>query len=525
MLRKSKKILAVILSVLTLFVMLSVAAGAVATKAEETYPVVYISGYSGNLYTDKYDINSEKIYPTGVDIGARVKEALVPCLAELALGAATDNYDSYCDALYEAVAPIYDDLRLNPDGTVKDNSGNKFNPESNFGISYAKYDCGEVYVYHDWRISPLTLAEELDVIINKVIAKTGKDKVNLLGRCFGSNVVSSYIQIFGSEKVNKAVYYVPSTLGIGLIGSIFSGHLDINAKNIDLYVQELTKYENIIEDGMIKDFINVMLSIFEQASILDFGVDALDKLLDKISSNLIPRLVRTSYGSFPSFWSMVPDEYFADALEFVYNTDELKEEYAGTIDLITAYHDEVQKNAFDSLQSGAVESFVISKYNLPSAPLFGRNNPNSDAVAEVKYTSFGATAAEYGTSLTEDYIAAMPEEALAFLSPDEKIDASTCAVPERTWFIKNSYHDHFPESIDRLINKMLTTDGFTVFDEEYPQFLDADVTAENLKPVTEKDEDIPKPGSSDEKFTVLFNFIKFVIKLIVELFGKLSVEA
>ena len=97
-----KKLLSLILALLMIF-----ACTSVAFAAEEKYPVIYIPGYGSDLYAEKGNKNSELIYPTGADVGAIVKEAIAPCLKELALAIATGDYDKYCDELYNAVHPIY----------------------------------------------------------------------------------------------------------------------------------------------------------------------------------------------------------------------------------------------------------------------------------------------------------------------------------------------------------------------------------------------------------------------------------
>lgn len=522
MFRTSRKILSVIVTVVMLFSMCAFA-GVAAVEKENSYPVIYFTGYGQQIFTEKGNHNSEMLYPTGVDVASSVKEALAPCLMELAIGSATGDYSAYCDALYDSIAPIYDDLRLNPDGTVKDNSGSWKN---SYSMSYGKY--GMIHYSYDWRLSPITLAADLKDAIDIVLDKYNAEKVNLVGRCFGANVVAAYLELYGThaeENVNNIVYYVPSITGIGLVGAIFSGDIKLDSNNTDIYVNEMMDYLNIMDDGLVKDFLLVMVSIFDQAEILGFGVDKLQGLIDDIKDNLIPRLVRDSYGSFLSFWSMVPDEYLDDAIEFVYNTDELKAEYEGSISLIREYNELVQDDAKAKIaaQGEKFDVSVISKYNLPSAPVFGKDNPTGDGVAETYYTSVGATTAKFGSGFKADYIDAMDEDAKKYLSADEKIDASACALPDTTWFIKNSYHDNFPESIDELINTFLTTEGMTVFsDEAYPQYLDASVDGETLTPVTEKDEDLPKPGSDADKFAMLFNFIKVAIQLLIELFKKIA---
>lgn len=109
---------------LMLCLIMTVAVMAPAAAAESNpYPVVYLEGYGGALYAEDGNTSSEQIYPTGADVGGTIKEAILPCLKELANGLVTDNYDKYADALYNAAAPIWKDLVLNKDGTAKGTSG------------------------------------------------------------------------------------------------------------------------------------------------------------------------------------------------------------------------------------------------------------------------------------------------------------------------------------------------------------------------------------------------------------------
>lgn len=523
MFNKSKKFIAVILTLVSLFSICAIGVSAADEVKKPEYPVIYLTGYGQQIFTEKHNHKSELLYPTGVDVAARVEQNLTPILLELAMASATGDYTAYCDAVYESIGPIYDKLRLNPDGTVKDNSGTWKN---SYAVHYNVYEPGAVHFSYDWRLSPLTIADELAECIDIVLGKYNAEKVHLVGRCLGGNVINSYLELYAEEaeqKVAKTVLYMPSTMGIGLIGAIFSGEIELNAANLETYIDEMMDYADIMEDGLAKDFVTVLISAFEQAEILNFGVEQLDKILDEIKDNIIPRLVRDSYGSFPSFWAMVPDEYLEKAIGFVYNTDELKEEYTGTISLVREYNETVQKNAFATV-SADEELYVISKYNLPSAPVFGKSNPTGDAIAEACYSSFGATCADFGSRLGSEYISAMDEEALKYLSLDEKIDASTCAAPDRTWFIKNNYHDHFPATVDYFINTLLVEDMTVFTNPELPQYLDADVTAETLTPVSEPDQDLPKPGSKEDKYALLFEFIKFAIELLIELIQYVSTQ-
>ncbi len=524
MFKKSNKLIALVLSVIMLFGALPMFASA-AEKALD--PVIYILGYGGNLFVDRNNPNSEKIYPLDVDVSAVVKEAAGPCLTALATATLTGDYSDYCEEIYSRMAPIYEEILLNPDGTVKvaedgKISGNQYHLNYN---SHNYFEADEYYFYYDWRLSPMVLQEQIDSLVDTASKASKTGKVDIVGRCYGANIISAYLAENDdvASKVDDIIMYVPSTEGIGLIGRFFTGEIELNAATINEYVNELIKYENIIEDSFVKDFIDVFLLILEQAEMIQMGTDKIQELINAIKVDLIAPLVRNSYGSFPSFWAMIPDEYFIDALNFVYNTEELRNEYKGTLALIMQYHNEVQLTSRATLKAYAengIDIYVISKYNLPSVPVFGQSNPMSDAIAETALTSFGATAAEFGKTLSSSYIENMSDEDKKYLSSDEKIDASTCLFPETTWFLKNCYHDHFNSpTLYTFLDTILATEDITVFtNENYPQFIDANVTAETLTPVTEKDSEAQN-NSKDPWFNTLFKFIKVVLEFFRKLFS------
>lgn len=519
----SRKLVSLILCCIMIFGMTI----PMASAAEKNYPIVYVTGYGPNIYAEKGNDNSEVYYPTGADVGAIVKEAIAPCLVELGKAVVTGNFDKYCDELYNSIHPIYENLVLAPDGTPKDNSGRGEDPNY-IHLDYDRFSGGDETFPYDWRLSPETSADELDKFIDTMLAATGADKVNIIARCLGGNVLSAYLQNYSSaaNKVNEVVMFIPSTEGINMLGALFAGQIEIDAARLDEYVEIFFKYEAVIEDPAIRDFVTVMVSIFEQAKVLGMGTDMLQKLIDEIKDNLVPRLIRRSYGSFPSFWSMVPAEYLDAAIEFVYSTPELKEEYAGTIEKAYSFRNNVMLNARNCMKQlndeGKIEINVISKYNLPVMPIFPDCHNTSDGTAETYLTSFGATAADYNKTLSDEYIASKSEEEKRFISADKKIDASTCILPEKTWFVKNNYHDHFPASIDRLIETIFTTDIDVFSNPEYPQFLDAGVDGEKLVPVTGVDPVVPEDDSREGLFDMLYRFIKSFIQMIKKLFGLLG---
>ena len=143
---------------------------------------------------------------------------------------------------------------------------------------------------------------------------------------------------------------------------------------------------------------------------------------------------------------------------------------------------------------------------------------------DLNYSSVGATCAPFDGTLPADY-----EQPLCpdhdHISPDLKIDASTCALPESTWFIKNASHLEMltgsTEIDEPLIDFILCAEGQpTVWDRaEYPQFLICTESHE-LEPMTAENDysklgDYKKPAF----FARFRNFFADVKKLFSLLFA------
>ena len=148
-------------------------------------------------------------------------------------------------------------------------------------------------------------------------------------------------------------------------------------------------------------------------------------------------------------------------------------------------------------------------------------------MASTNQLSYGATCADHGKVLEQSYIDSMSEEALKYLSPDKKIDASTCLFPETTWFMKNNLHDDFPDDGNRLIKMLVDTQGkATVFDNaEWPQYVEY-IPVEGAEegifvPVEGTDEDIVKPeeGSGEERFSIFIRFFTAILNFFTKLFN------
>lgn len=515
-----KKLISVLLSVLLL---MAVAAPAINVSAAGETITVYVEGYGHSIYKNNMASSENQVFPTP-SILEPLMAAFDDLTKDLVAGLVTGDYSEYCERMYNAIAPAYADVKLDKNGEASDGSGfggnmitGRYSTENYVDSSNKK-----VRFEYDWRLSVEHNAAILEQFIDRVCREKGVSKVNLLGRCLGGNIVSAYLQNGKNlDKINDVVMLISSTEGVDFIGALFSGKIELNAEGVDNWANYFLEEEGMIEDPVMNDFITSLISFVNEIKVLGFGLDFIQMILDEVKENVLARTVRDTYGSFPSFWAMVPDEYFDDAINFVFSTDELKAEYAGLIKKAESFHDNVQVNAKSrmvELKEGGKDLLIISKYNYANLPLSKDALAQTDGTALTSATSFGAVCADYEKVLSKSYINLMSEESKKYLSPDNMIDASTCLFPETTWFIKNCYHNNFPASMDRLIVSFYKTENMTVFTdtETYPQFVDYSKETGEITPVKGPDD---LPTDTEERFSVFIRFFTNLINFIKNLFS------
>ncbi len=544
-----KKLFCVVLSVAML---LGCFLPTVAAATAEKLPIIYIVGKQNTpVYkTDEngdwlLDENGKKIQvddvnkPLGMSREDYILSQVEPVLKELAPALATGNYDSYIRSLIDAFAPVYKEAVLDKNGEDPDGriDWNYSVQQPQKGMGGFKY----YYFRYDWRYSPYETADDLHTFVEYVCKKEGVDKVNIHARCYGSNVAAAYI-----AKSEAGFYDAPFRVknfalnttpiaGYIIVGALMSGSITFTADNIDRYISVLLNNQSIFDDPVIDTFVMVLVSALNQAKILGWGTDKIQEIYDAISDKLIPGLALASYGSFPSYWSMIGDEYYEKAKLKVFGTALPEGEYAGFIrkidnyhNLIGAFDEESGEYLYESLLKRCEESFgmktaVFAKYGFASLPFFDGSELTGDARGTVTELSLGARGTVLGETFTEEELAeitAMEDYDERYLSEDMKVYAGTCLFPETTWFSKNMAHDQL-NLIDPIATEFFLSDGtLTVHDNEnYPQF--HEYTDGKFVPVTKAD--ATDSMWTDNPLLVFMNFITGLLEFLVSILEKLNI--
>lgn len=492
-------------------------------------PVVYIRGAGKNIYKNNIENDDEIIYPMSVDFNSIIGEFDLVTV-DLIFGLISDNYEAYVDRVYNIFAPIFEEVVLDKNGEVKDNSGN--GPQDPIPNKKSNFRLWDNDFGYDFREDLVKVAGELNAYIKEVKRITGKEKISLVGRCLATNLIAAYLTFYEEEAVkdiDNLILYVPATEGVDLISKLFSGQIKIQADNLDEFADFFLNNKNLIDDPVIVEFITVLLEFLEYAKVLGLGMDAFQLLVDRLQYELIPKLGLASFVSFPSYWSMVNPEDFEAAKSLVFAGQE--EEYAGLIEKIDRFHEKVQvpfPQLLEKLkkgdENGNINISIIAKYNIPNIPISEASRQLGDFMASTKQLSYGATCAPHGQVLTQSYIDSLGDT--RYLSPDNKVDASTCLFPDNTWFMKNSLHDHFPNDGNRLIAELINKKGnVTVWDSEafpqYIEYIDIEGSDEGIFiPVEGETESVePEKGSDEERMSMFMRFFTAILRFFTKLFN------
>lgn len=470
-----KKIISVLLALIMIFSTFAVSVSAVSNEKVK-YPIIFIAGSS----VDLVDENQNPI-STGFDVltdddeGDMTKEVIIQKTMNVLLpffteGLPFDKWDTYGKKLYEELAPIFDEGQLDGNG----------NPKYGTGVSKAElaqwdhiannvdkgadgsFGLWEYKFRYDWRLSPYDTIDRLDKYIDDILRTTKCEKVCLVGRCLGGNIITAYLNKYGSEnKVAKVVYDEVMSNGSSTINDCFSGKIKFSDKHIQAYISESEYYGKhdigIDLSGVSEILLEILdrsLDLLTQIGVVDKVTGGIEDLYERLSAALMPSfLLASGIATWPSYWTSVSEEDFDTALNLIFGSEnsESRKEFAGLIEKIGYLRETIviprtfegDANLYKKyVKDYGVEIGIVAGYGLVQAPITESYDLTGDCTVDLKSASFGATAAGVFDTLSDEYIA--ERTALGYgnyISPDKKVDASTCLFPDTTWFVKNKHHD------------------------------------------------------------------------------------
>lgn len=465
-----------------------------------TAPVVYVRGFGGGIFkveddgslTNAFAFDGNKIVPLIDD--------LVVAVVSLFSG----NAQSFSKSAGKILDGIMGDLACTYGGeslyniVPEESDPTNVDKHKNFTLDVSAEERADAqYNFeYDWRLDPLVIADDLNTYIEEVKAATGHDKVVIKCHSEGNCVAASYLYKYGYGSVEKLCFTAAAFNGINLVGQLFTKDLSLKDKG-----SEVAAFVSSLTDGTESgEVISALMGVLDDIGLLDGICNLLnDALIGETLDTLYDEVLIDSFATWPALWTFVPDSYYENAKKAMFGEDK---KYAALVERIDEYHYNVQNNLEKTLKdanSNGVAIMFFSQYNFAPIPVYENSVCMGDMLVETKYTSFGATTADFGKTLDLD----MSSPNAKYYSKDKLIDASTCLFPDYTWFVRGINHALSPAPYMDLTDWAILYDGQpTVFsDEAHPQFVRLE--GEKLVPVTEE---IPADSTN--------NFIR-LIKAIV----------
>jgi hypothetical protein len=482
---------------------------------EERLPVVFVDGIMSSdiIYAET---GENAFVPSTDDIVNAVKDLILPLGKSISKG----DYSELGAPLSEALVKIFD-------GIACDENGNPvYNTISNYEIPDADYirsgkiaiecknlgfDAEEaVHFSYDWRLDMQTIAAQLHDCIEAVLAATGAEKVNLVGFSMGTCVVTTYLHDYNYEYVNSVVMLSGGFNGVTTCGEPFSGQIKFDETGLVTYLMTM------LGDDASATLVSILFESLSKAGVLGNIMNIADDLNNAILDDVFELGLKTTFARMAGIWALIGQDEYEAAKELLIGGN-VSDEFIAKIDY---YHNEIQANNKQILE-GVIENggnlAIISKYGSTIPPVSVSQMNIGDSVIDTLNTSFGATCATADTTLGANYVQAV-NCGHNHISADNMIDASTCAFPEYTWFIKDLMHSDHTDAQWELIRFIFASETQpTVWDDaKHPQFL-ISIDGE-IEPLT-KDNDSGNYGKNEGFFAKIMSFIKNLFSTFLKLLG------
>lgn len=504
-----KKIVSILLTALMLMSacsLSSLAAGCTCGKV----PIIFVEGFASTPLVNT-DSGESAFPPTSTDIKNTVQAAL-PLVESLLVSGDMDKAE---DAVVDMASKIFAPIAMNDDGSSKYN----VDVRSLYPIVDGHKD-GDFFVfYYDWRLDPFDIAAKLNDYIEAVKKATGHDTVSLSGFSMGTAVINTYLVKYGYDDINSVVWSSGALNGVALCGEPFDGDIKLDAASFVDYIDDMMGTN---ADG---EFFSLLSHALYDTGIFSSAVSGATDLLNKFSYETLQKVLVTSFATMPGVWCLVGDAQYESAKAKVFPTSAEKEKFASLIARIDNYHYNVQckvPEIMKNVQSKIGKMGIVSKYGVHIPAVVTDYDLQSDSVIETQNTSCGATVARFGSTLGDGYTQAVAD-GHDHVSADNIVDASTCAYPEYTWFVKNCKHPNHIDYIKDLIRYISWSDHqVNVFENaSFPQFSLYDSVSGTVTPLTSEN----SSSSYLRLYDKIAAFIEQLIKFIYGIFDGIIAAA
>ncbi len=522
-----KKFISLLLSLTMVFSL-----AGVAFASEKKTPVIVVSG----MGTDQYVIgeNGEKtrVWPPQ---GADIAKAVAMLLPAVTGGILTGNY-SAVEPMLTGLKNVFMPLSCDENGTLLKNVTGDIYPlpiseypddfnESNDTAEKAICrsvgdeigDKNSYFFNYTWSRNPMEHADDLEKYIDSVLSQTKSRKVSLIACSMGGTITMSYLYKYGTSKIKNVVFASTAFLGTEIVGQLFTKDVNISIYDALAYFSEFTGY----------DFVQTLV-VLAQKGMGESDIDLLgtangyvEKLVDSLKEIAFSGVFLDTFVTMPGIWALMPHSYYEKAKETLVTDKSKYAFFERDKDSIDEYMYCVQSKAekiIAKTRENGVNVYVTATYLCSGIPVMSDASNYTDNLIDVKYAGGYATVAKYGETLDSALGTVCTDKSHSHLSPDALIDASTCILPEQTWFIKNVGHMAYvyDTGLCSLLAYLSTSmEEVSIYSNPlYPQFTEYNTVTEKLTSDFEND----RSDISESYITLLIELLRKLIVFFVDLF-------
>ena len=497
--KKFRKVLCFVMSVILAVCSVSLLAAAYDEKGKKS-AAIFVDGIASSDLINAE--TGETMFPPQAKPIIKAVNKVLPTLVS---DIKKNDYSATAGIIADAVNPIFAPIACDENGLPKVKTKIDYEYPDSDSIKAVINGTGEekyIRFSYDWRLSVLSIADELHSFIEYVMKEGGLDSVSLIGFSMGTCVVMSYLKLYDYQYVDGVVLLAGGYNGVSCCGQPFADMLGFDSDAIVRY------FEALLGDSFAGVGVKALMRFLNVTGTLGKAVNIADALTAEINDILYKDVFVKSFATMPGMWALIPLEYYEQAKDTIINGFGFSDEYIKTID---RYHYEVQadmENIINGILDRGINFGIVSKYGFPNTPCIEDINSMADGVIDTRFSSFGATCADVTETLGDDYVQKI-DNGHDCVSPDNMIDASTCKFVDYTWFVKNSFHSNDMEYSTGLCLDILNADTQpTVWDFKYPEF--NIMTKTGIKPLT-SDNDSTLYTVSFEGDTVLSVLGDFII--------------
>lgn len=517
--------------------------------ADYNVPTILIRGDG----TDIVNAEGEMIWPVAIGDEDGDTNEIVTSVAKVLLphfpnGLLANQWDGYYEAFYQEMLKYFGDTRL--DGNGEPLNGSKIAPafenenkanRTRDNKRNGRYDYLAYQYHYDFRLSPFDHMEELDSYIMDVMKTTGAKQVNLVGRCLGGGFLMCYLDYYVQKvESGKCKPYIKNVMfdatvhnDCGPLTDSFSGHIALDSNALQRFLHEYIDTDKTTVDGVLdtaaflNDVILTSYNLLNEVGVVDLMlIEPIETLYAKLYAGLTPKLLEALMGTWAGYWSAIDTKQFDKALELVYGKEgsEKRTEYAGLVEKLIRYDEQIaqrQDEILDKCEEYGVHFGAIVKYGYQMYPFIESQNMIGDSMVTVESSSFGATTANVGKTLSDEYIEERTELGFgAYISADKQIDLSTARFKDTTYVIKNLHHDNWTPDHSIMNNFLWSTNLTTDTDTVYSRFMVYNDETEKLEKMTEENCNVSQWGGVEDKkestlitkLMALFKWLKAILE-------------